>query len=697
MIEQQLYINGILMDMDEGTSVPIDIKSNLFLDVANMTSNNTYTVNLPKTVRNLSILGRVDVPKSGTKTPFIFHPCRYFRSGVEIIGNGRATVLSVKDSIEIAIYWGIFPAIEQFQSDDTKLSDIQSDLHLLYNRSNTVSSYSDAINSGIFYASYNPYQIEEDSDDWKAKTDTVTDAVSTRSTFGSSGDGSFGNNSGSYLIQPCVSCRWILNQIKSKNGIDFSFAGTAKEYIDTLAIPLITRKADEQTIVGSLDATIADTTKLGLLTFTIIDSVSSIKQEKGQTVTQLDIVTSCELSFDISMMWSWDASRAKPQGSNGWIDSDGNEHNDYFYTYYGNYIEVKIVSKHEANDNDEKNWTQYYYVGKAERDDDGNITNSTITDAESNKINGRFTHKITGYGKVSLKEGDIVTLTMRNAKGTLLDLKCWDGTMKASLGDSDEVPFGGMFPIAKNLPEVNVMDFIKFLACITGTFPKQGTDNGGKVEFVSFNTLFDNRSKAVNWSRKLIAGFSYNTPRAMEFSVGNYCKVNHYKWKEDDTVKGSYDADLVIDNETLDAEQDAWTFPFAASDGDRVPIFAASERTGVFGNSNVSNRDFITSNDIQYKGCKDRIMRIQNANGKARLDFDIDLSSIFQEKYSGLVATVSKARVLTEYFNLSDIDIVNFDESIPVYLAQYGAYFAVTELKVSDGGYTEVTMIQLDF
>lgn len=695
MIEQQLYIGGNLMDMDEGTSIPLDIKSNLFQDVANMTSNNTYTVNLPKTVHNLSVLGRADVPKSSTKSPFIFHPCRYFRSGIEIISNGRATVLSIKDSIEIAIYWGIFPAIENFQSDGTKLSDLESDAHILYKRSNTVSSYADAIKEGVFYANYNPYQIAEDSDDWVAKTDTVTDVASTQANFGSSG-GIFGNNYGDYPIQPCVTVRWILDLLKSSKGIDFSFDVTARSYIDTLAIPLVTRKADEQTITGALEATIADTTILGALSFTLSDSISSFKQKKGQTVTQLDITTSCELTFEIGMMWSWDASRAKPQGSRSWIDSDGNEQTEGYYSYYGNYIEVKVVSKHEANDDEEKNWTKYYYVGMAERDDDGNIINSTIQDMESQKINGRFTHKITGGGKVSLAEGDIITLTMGNAKGRLLDLRCWDGTMKASLSESDDVPFGGMFPIAKNLPEVNVMDFIKCLACITGTFPKQISSNSGKVELVSFNSIWNNRAMAVDWSRKLIAGYKENTPRSMDFSVGSYCKVNHYKWKEDDSVKGSYDADLGISNETLDAEQDVWTFPFAASDGSRVPIFAARDKNTSW--TVDRNSTTTSSNELQYKGCKDRIMRIkENSDGKAMLDFDIYLSSIFKEKYSRLVAIISNAHVLTEYFNLTDIDIVNFDESIPVYLAQYGAYYAVTELKVSDSGYTEVTMIQLDF
>jgi hypothetical protein len=48
MTDQQLYIDGILMDMSEETAITLDIKSNLFRDITKMTANTTYTINLPK-------------------------------------------------------------------------------------------------------------------------------------------------------------------------------------------------------------------------------------------------------------------------------------------------------------------------------------------------------------------------------------------------------------------------------------------------------------------------------------------------------------------------------------------------------------------------------------------------------------------------------------------------------------------------
>ena len=80
---------------------------------------------------------------------------------------------------------------------------------------------------------------------------------------------------------------------------------------------------------------------------------------------------------------------------------------------------------------------------------------------------------------------------------------------------------------------------------------------------------------------------------------------------------------------------------------------------------------------------------------QAALYFGIDLQDIFATKYKNLANCLSSAHVITEYLNLSDLEILNFDETKPVYFAQYGSYFAVIEIKTTDNGYCEVTMIEI--
>ena len=167
MTDQQLYIDGVLMDMSEETAITLDIKSNLFRDITKMTANTTYTINLPKTAHNMAVLQFAGKPSTSSKYPYIFHTARYFRNGLEIIRNGRASVLSVKETIEISIYWGLFQALETLQSSDLKLNELNCTKYIRFNRSNRYDTYEKAISEGVFYGSYDTAAVKTSSDEWK--------------------------------------------------------------------------------------------------------------------------------------------------------------------------------------------------------------------------------------------------------------------------------------------------------------------------------------------------------------------------------------------------------------------------------------------------------------------------------------------------------------------------------------------------
>ena len=109
MTDERLYIDGVLVDIGTDTKITLDVKSNLFRDISKIVSNNTYTVKLPKTVRNQMILEHTDLVQSDGDYPYLFHQARYFRNGVEVIKDGRATILAVTDeAIEVCIVWGLY-------------------------------------------------------------------------------------------------------------------------------------------------------------------------------------------------------------------------------------------------------------------------------------------------------------------------------------------------------------------------------------------------------------------------------------------------------------------------------------------------------------------------------------------------------------------------------------------------------------
>ena len=55
MIRDELYINGDKVDVGD-TDISLNYKSNLLTDISKIVSNNSYTIKLPKTAKNLAVI-----------------------------------------------------------------------------------------------------------------------------------------------------------------------------------------------------------------------------------------------------------------------------------------------------------------------------------------------------------------------------------------------------------------------------------------------------------------------------------------------------------------------------------------------------------------------------------------------------------------------------------------------------------------
>lgn len=765
------------MDLPENTDVVIDIKSNLFRDVTKMTSNYTYTIQLPRTVHNLSVLQQADRPKSGSRYPYIFHKCSYFRGGVQIIKDGRLNVLSIEENIEVSIYWGIMPAFSKLLESGMKLNELGVTDRVLFEKYNTPNTREEAVSKGIFFAYYNPYRIEN-KDNFginlvqrnkytttqyspsrgrirtgtevgkyiSGKIENASDTIcalipflpSTTAKVQAQGSGDYrsyavldkymqvlsvsgeddtldvytirGEARAAYLVvnapaeyydtlslsvtgltpmykmidgdneedfvgddvvvneyktspkflQPCVTVNWLLSRIARKSGVSFVWEDDeAKSMIGSLVVPIINNKADEKTIPGSMTADIKSRDGLGALTLSISNSITSVSPNTGEDVQKLTITKDCELNFDVQVQYYVrhqfeDAAEIQlPMG-------------------------VKMTVTTPSTTGGEAS-TQEYEFGDMKYED-GQDKYPVVL--RSYAIDGYLYLLSAGTNTISLKKNDVLTFeTIMHGINTVNLPSVYGGKITASVKNGDSVPIGGSFPIGINLPEIEVTNFIKFLALITGSFPRQLT-NSTQVKFIMFSRVWANKANAYNWSGKLIPYDRQGAPRKSEYSVSDFMQHNRYKWKEDEETHGDYDADLAISNPTLDYEQDTWTLPFAATDGNRIPIRTLDS--------------FGMKNGGEYKGCKERIMTLRDDKEQAALRFDIDLQNIFDTKYKQLAASIARAHVITERLNLSDLDILDFDETKPVYLAQYGAYFAVLEIKTTSSGYSEVTMIDLN-
>lgn len=685
-INQALYIDGERIDIDTGTQITLDFKSNLLRDVSKIVSNSSYTVKLPNTVHNQTVIGHADVVRSNDTYPYTRHQARYFRGGVEIIKNGRAVLLSTGENIQISLIWGLYPAFSSLVDKGTTLNQLSTTDKILYDEANKPATYTDAQTQNFFYADYDVWQHDTTVDyTWKSSSSrTLPSGGRTQSSSSIKFGGFRGSNtsSGTKWLQPSVKVSYILQLIKEQTGIDFQWSGDALDFINTLIVPLISRKSNELTFEGSFSGHIDQTEikdKDQLLQVTL-DSASNLftETETGKAYEKFTVGADCNAIFDITADYSWNNEYAKAQGHRS---TNGVGYDEYWHqsTY------VRLTVTHDGTDTD-------YIIGRK----------GMVMDDVKSGYRGEIRYIIAGYGKIELYKGDIVRFHLTNQRGILHGTTFYGAKMSATLATDENVPVGGYFPITDNLPKIKIIDFIKFLAAITGTFPRQ-IESDDKVTFVPYSILWDNIANARDWTDKLIALDTENKPRTMNFTLDDWKQNNWYRWKEDDTVTGDYDGNLTIDNKTLDIERDVITFPFAATDGNNVPIRESDSSTsggGTFGggtSSSDSGSSTTTTTEPSYHACKDRILRLsQDETGNAIGIFDIDMQSIIDDKYSDLQRTLQKAKVIKEKFRIRDVELTQFDETIPVYLRQYGAYFAVTEIRSNSDGTAEVTLLELN-
>ena len=712
MIDERLYIDDELVDLGSETKIILNIQSNLFRDVTQIASNSTYSVRLPKTPRNKRILNHIDMVQEKGEYAYKFHRVRYFRNGLELIRDGRVTILKVTEKdIEVSIFWGLFSNFSTIVNAGLTLNKLESKDRIVFKRRNKVATYEEALKSKFFYAKYNPlkyehkeykvrwknYQMRENrwfelwlyvmSPDWNYNEGDV-DLKKVNNDHNEflkrMGLGDNAKEEEIEYLHPVAKASYVLDLIRTTKNVDFQFKDEAHEYVDNLIMPLINKKANKLTFDGILDCDLMAIDEFG-------SGYASVQMNKESSFFKLgndgnkDILTVAEdviLHFEGVCKYEFKESRFKSM-LNGL---------DYDLSIYGhNPFYLSIIVKKDGEE------TKRYFIGE----------NGYWKSDTNNETMELFCY---GRGEIGLKKDSEVTFYWsQETTGTAYDTctRFLGGKIIARLPKNDNVPYGGFFPIAHNLPNIKITDFVKFLSVITGTFPKQNTSNN-TVEFVPLNTIWNNKAKALDWTTRIIRSEEESKPKDITFVVSGYAQNNWYKWKEDEeALKDKYNGNLTIDNKTLELSKVIFQFPFVAS-SDNVPMYKYDGKVLVdeegyliedfWGSPQLDPTTPQEDKERQYSACKDRIFKLkEDSNKNAVASFDFDMQEIIETKYKNLRTTLQKAKFITERVKIRDIELVDFDETKPIYLAQYGSYFAVVNIKSEGAGFADVTFLQLYF
>lgn len=584
-MKEELYINGEAVDLDESVNITLNYKSNMLTDLSKIVGNNSYTIKLPKTQRNLGIIGCADMPGAVSSFPRVTHDARYFRNGVEIVSRGKAVLLAVNESIEVVLTWGSTTGFLALVEEGKNLTDFMESTSWI--------PWNDTVSVGAYGATNIMYSdIDFGLKDGESKV----------------------------KIHPSVRVSYLFSLIGSHYGLRFEFSEDRSEFISRLILPLLTRNggyANRYSNRGTLYKTGTDS-----YTFSKESEYNSYFEEIASTIYRYRFT-------------------AKAGGKLVVTPS-------FFSMFLGACVKY-------GTDTFEENTVYLQY--------------------EVDPITGAYF-----YNKpveIDINEGDMFVIWTMEYPMTIDERNA-----VYSFGiQPNEIQFGDRFPIIENLPDIKIIDFIKAIASMCGVFAVPSLD-GDLLKFVPFD-LLSNRSRAVDWSDNVMHKDISERPRNVGYVLEDFAQNNKMLYKEDDNVPPYSNSNIVVGDKTLEEERDAVTLPFAPSvmRGYRAKINLYEYNDG----------------EPELQNVEPRILIEKNVGGLSTGVFDgLDWSTLINNYYSTYQNTIKTPVVITENVLLDEFTLRDMDLSIPVYLRQYGRYYAVVEVKAPSNGVCECKLLQLD-
>ena len=83
---RELIIEGQHVDLAPDTDITLEFVNNIIGDIGKISLSRSYTVKIPKTIRNTRILDDPGRPGHESGVPRRFLNARYYRNGIDLIG-----------------------------------------------------------------------------------------------------------------------------------------------------------------------------------------------------------------------------------------------------------------------------------------------------------------------------------------------------------------------------------------------------------------------------------------------------------------------------------------------------------------------------------------------------------------------------------------------------------------------------------
>jgi hypothetical protein len=281
---------------------------------------------------------------------------------------------------------------------------------------------------------------------------------------------------------------------------------------------------------------------------------------------------------------------------------------------------------------------------------------------------------------------------------------------------SDNIKNGWEVDVQSNLPDVGCLEFMKSLYYMLGAFPCTNAD--GYVVPNFYNSIFENLTNALDWSKKLLSKVSA-VPEKIAYAIDGFGQKNYYLMKNDSLETSTsterddvYEAGMgviVCDNETLETTKTIVQVPYYGA------FLSPKERPTMSGYHDMKYTKYNDDGTTDFNEAKPAIGLVSpvrectysiDSNGnsttvpKSTYGMILDIWDGFahldeHQSYKSLAKVMEKPIVITEYLQLNELDLRDLDYTVPIYLEKYNAYFAIVSIQRDSKGSCKCELIKL--
>lgn len=273
--------------------------------------------------------------------------------------------------------------------------------------------------------------------------------------------------------------------------------------------------------------------------------------------------------------------------------------------------------------------------------------------------------------------------------------------------------------ITQCLPDMTCFNFMKSVFYMNGAMPRLEKD-GETISAMYYKQLRDrvNDGEALDWSRKILSTNGEMADK-INFHPSKFAQKNYFEMSvssreedEDDEEEMDIFADgygtVVADDKTLDDETTVFQSAFypAFIQNLRYPAIKVGNTCKIWeGDKSLAEDAHAIYGLMVYRMLDSEIedssflrpdmTGIDDVHKRMNVFSPFDDENMFEELFGYLQTILNDYKLVKEKFMLTEFDLRDFDESMPVYLDKYNSYFAVSTIQRAATGICTVELVKL--